>query len=297
MREVYVDAEGCRIKVRDDEYEGDAVLFLHYGGGNLMMWQRVLPFFKDRYRLVLLDLRGHGQSDAPLTGNRIEPMARDVALAMEGLGIGQAHVVGSSLGAEVALSLAANHPEKVLSLSCDGALSSEYGPYSTWQGSEAEFRAHAAAQVEEMSQRPEAAYPSVDALVEARKNVYEKNGIWNEYFEAMTRYGVRQMDDGSFIHAWRKHSRDEYMASYFDCRFEDYYRKIKCPVLMLPCEDELGDEGFVKAMNGLCALLPQGRIVRVPGWIHPYGWLLDLDKMAEAVLAFLDECMTHRSAR
>ena len=79
--------------------------------------------------LILVDLRGHGKSDKPRTGNHIDQMAKDVAGVMDRLEIDHAHVVGSSLGAEVGLSLAANYPQRVTSLVCDGALYSEYGPY------------------------------------------------------------------------------------------------------------------------------------------------------------------------
>jgi 2-succinyl-6-hydroxy-2,4-cyclohexadiene-1-carboxylate synthase len=85
---------------------------------------------------------------------------------MQTLKLERAHVVGSSLGAEVGLSLAANHPEKVISLVCDGALSSEYGPHGTWEGSQPDFEVHVARQLEKMQNRPESIYPSVDALVD-----------------------------------------------------------------------------------------------------------------------------------
>lgn len=61
----------------------------------------------------------------------MDVMADDVAGMMVRLILDQAHIVGSSLGAEVGLSIAANYPEKVLSLVCDGVLSNEFDPYGT----------------------------------------------------------------------------------------------------------------------------------------------------------------------
>ncbi|MBN2149527.1 MAG: alpha/beta fold hydrolase, partial [Anaerolineales bacterium] len=190
MQEKRVKAGQVALQVRDHAHEGEAILFLHFSGANLMMWQRVVPYFLERYRVILVDLRGHGKSDKPEGGYHIDVMAGDVAGMMEGLGVERAHLVGSSLGAEVGLSLAANHPEKVLSLVCDGALASEYGLYGTWEGSEEAFEAHVREQLERMHNAPQRVYPSVEALVEASRASLAEIGWWNGDVEAMVRYGA-----------------------------------------------------------------------------------------------------------
>ncbi len=129
MQEIRVQVNQIELQIREYEQEGDAIIFLHFSGVNLMMWQRIIPYFQEHYRLILVDLRGHGKSDKPETGYHMDEMARDVIGVMQHLKLERAHIVGSSLGAEVGLSIAANYPEKVISLVCDGALCSEYGPY------------------------------------------------------------------------------------------------------------------------------------------------------------------------
>jgi 2-succinyl-6-hydroxy-2,4-cyclohexadiene-1-carboxylate synthase len=99
-----------------------------------------VPYFQNTRHLVLLDLRGHGRSDKPATGYHIDVMAADVVGIMKHLQIERAHTVGSSLGAEVGLSLVANHPDRVASLVCEGVLYSEFGPYGIRDVPEAEFR-------------------------------------------------------------------------------------------------------------------------------------------------------------
>jgi 2-succinyl-6-hydroxy-2,4-cyclohexadiene-1-carboxylate synthase len=125
-----VQAGAVALQVCDYGGDGSPVIFLHFGGGNLMMWEDAVSFFAGRHRPVLMDLRGHGKSDRPPTGYDIDTMAGDVVHAMTSLGVDRAHIVGSSLGAEVALAMAVRYPERVLSIVCDGANSSEYGPYS-----------------------------------------------------------------------------------------------------------------------------------------------------------------------
>jgi pimeloyl-ACP methyl ester carboxylesterase len=287
MQEIRVKVNQIELRIREYEHKGEAIVFLHFSGANLMMWQRIIPYFRDRYRLILVDLRGHGKSDKPETGYHMDEMARDVIGIMQHLGLERTHIVGSSLGAEVGLGLAANYPEKVISLVCDGALSSEYGPYGTWEGSETEFQEHVAQQLERMRNSPDPIFPSVDALVEDRRKVLEKYGLWNNYVEAVERYDAYRMDEGKYTKGFGKQAMANYMEHYFHYRFEDYYRRVKCPLLMLPGEEDLGNERERAAMEGLRDLAEQGEIVAVSGWMHPYGWLLDPEDVSEAILKFL----------
>jgi len=289
MQDRRVNVGGIGLQIREYERNAEAVIFLHFGGGNMMMWQRVVPHFQDHFRLILVDLRGHGKSDKPRWGNHIDEMARDVAGVMEYLEIDQAHVIGSSLGAEVGLSLAVHFPERVISLVCEGALYSEYGPYGIWDGSEADFKNFVEAQLAELRDRPEVAFPSVNALVAARREKFEKYGWWNETVEAFTVYDACEIGEGKYSFSTQKWSKEEYLERYYGYRFENYYRQVKCPVLMLPDEEAQQDERIKQAMQGLCELVSKGKIVAVPGWIHPYGWLLEPDEMNIVVMGFLVE--------
>ena len=287
MQELRVKTNQIELQIRDYEYGRDAIIFLHFSGANLMMWQRAIPYFQDQYRLILVDLRGHGKSDKPETGYHMDNMASDVIGVMQELNIEWAHIVGSSMGAEVGLSLAANYPEKVLSLVCDGALSSEYGPYGTWEGSKDDFKAHVANQLEKMHNAPEKVYPSVDALVDKSREGLAEIGWWNEYVEAVERYGAFKLDEGQYTSGFRKYGREDYFKHYFQYRREDYYKKVKCPLLMVPGEDVFKIRREKAAMEGLRKLATQAQILRVSGWEHPYGWLINPEGICEAILKFL----------
>jgi pimeloyl-ACP methyl ester carboxylesterase len=287
MQETRVTVNEIELQIRDYGQEGASIIFLHFGGANLMMWQRVVPYFQGQYRLILVDLRGHGKSDRPETGYHMDDMAGDVIGIMQHLHLAQAHVVGSSLGAEVGLSMAANYPERVMSLVCDGALCSEYGPYSLWEGSEAEFEDHVARRLDRLRSRPGAVFASVDALVHRSREGLEEIGWWNEYVEAVERYGAHKVDEGQYTKAFGKQAMADYMAHYFHTRFEDYYSRVTCPLLMVPGEEEWENERERAVMEGLRDLAAQGEIVPVGGWAHPYGWLLDPDEVSRVILSFL----------
>lgn len=287
MHELRLKANQIELQLREYEHAGETIIFLHFSGANLMMWQRVIPYFQGSFHLILMDLRGHGKSDKPITGYHMDEMANDVMEVMQQLKLERAHIVGSSLGAEVGLSLAANHPGLVTSLVCDGALSSEYGPYGIWVGSETDFEAYAAHQLDKMHRAPEKTFPSVDALVDHSREVLEKYGYWNEFVEAMERYGAFMLDEGKFTQGFRKHAREIYMKDYYHYRFEDYYSKVTCPLLLLPGEDLLVNPREKAALLGLGALASHADIVEVAGWVHPYGWLLDPEGACKAILKFL----------
>ncbi len=289
MEDKQIPTNGISLRVQDEGGDGPAVLFLHFSGANLMMWQSALPAFQTAYRPVLIDLRGHGQSDRPADGYDKDTMARDVVGVMDQLGIEQAHIVGSSLGAEVGLALAATHPDRVLSLVCDGALASEYGPYGTWEGTREAFDAHVTEQLAKIRAKPEAHYPSVEALLDARRELFEPMGWWGPELEAMERHGAYERDDGHWALSFGQHALADYMANYYGYRFEDDYRRVTCPVLMLPTEDEEESPAEWSAMGGLAELTPRAQIVRVAGWDHPYCWLQDAGPVSQTVLAFLSK--------
>ena len=287
MQDLRINVGNIELQVREYKREGDAIIFLHFSGANLQMWQRAVPYFQADYRLILVDCRGHGKSDRPETGYHIDEMARDIVGVMEHLQIERAHVVGSSMGAEVGISLAANYPDQVISLVCEGALYSEYGPYGIWEGSEAEFKEHVARELKETRNRSEPVYPSIDALVDESRQKFEKYGWWNEHVEAVKRYDACKIGEGKYTPSWKRPVSVNYMEHYYNYRFEDYYRQVKCPILMLPDEEQLPSEKI--AMEKLSELAHQVKIVSVPGWVHPYGWLLDPQGASEAVLEFLSE--------
>lgn len=287
MQDTRVQVNQIGLQVRDYEGAGEAIVFLHFSGANLMMWQRTAPYFQDQYRLILVDLRGHGRSDRPETGYHVDTMAQDVSGILQHLGIERAHVVGSSMGAEVGLSLAAHCPEQVMSLVCDGALASEFGPYGAWEGSEAEFEEHVARQLEKMRAAQDTLFPSVEAIVERSRQILEPLGWWSEYVEAVERYGACQVGEEKYVQGLSRRAMADYVSHYFHCRFEDYYRRVACPLLLLPGEDLFENERERAAMEGLAGLAPRAQIARVGGWVHPYGWLLEPEGASRAILSFL----------
>ena len=289
MQDHRIPFNGLELQVRDHPHPGQPILFLHFSGANLRMWSAAAPYFQDRYRLLLVDLRGHGRSSRPDSGYHLDHLADDLAALLDALDLPHAHVIGSSLGAEAGLALAANYPEKVSSLVLDGALSSEYGPYSTWDGSEAEFESFVREQLAGLQASPQKTFPTMEALLGNRQGVLEPYGWWNEHVAAMLRYGAYPLSEGHYIPGLHRAALLDYMGHYFRNRLEDYYPRLHCPVLMLPGESDQDDPAEMAVIEKLRDLAPQAEIAAMPGWQHPYGWLVDPEPACRAVLDFLDK--------
>ncbi|RVW01839.1 alpha/beta fold hydrolase [Rhodococcus spongiicola] len=100
---------------------GEALVLLHGNSENLDYFAAQVPAFAERYRVVALDTRAHGEStrgDGPLD---FERLADDVCVVLDTLGIDSAHVLGYSDGGNTALTLALRHPERVRSLIVNSA--------------------------------------------------------------------------------------------------------------------------------------------------------------------------------
>ncbi len=77
------------------------------------MWDGVTPLLAGRFRVIALDCRGHGASSEPHDTNAYgSEMVADVARLLDELTIDAAHVVGYSMGAEIALNFTTRWPER-----------------------------------------------------------------------------------------------------------------------------------------------------------------------------------------
>lgn len=105
-----------------DEGTGPAIVMMHAFAGTSALWQSngLMPL--EGYRTLAFDARGHGKSEKPSDANAYGvEMLDDVIRLMDVRGIERAHIVGYSMGAETALKLASDHPERILSLIVAGS--------------------------------------------------------------------------------------------------------------------------------------------------------------------------------
>lgn len=97
----------------DDAGSGSAVVLLHGYPFNRSMWAEQTAALIDRFRVVALDLRGHGDSESSTGASTMKLMAEDVAALMDDLKIERAVVGGLSMGGYVTLAFHQLFPERV----------------------------------------------------------------------------------------------------------------------------------------------------------------------------------------
>ena len=99
------------------------LVLLNSIGTDMGLWDGCVPQLLTGFRLLRIDTRGHGASDAPGGDYTLAGLAADIAAVMDAAGIAQAAVAGVSLGGMIAMQLALDQPARVsaLALICTSA--------------------------------------------------------------------------------------------------------------------------------------------------------------------------------
>jgi len=96
--------------------EGPPLLLLHSLGVSSESWSKVIEPLAQNYSVYAWDMMGHGDSDKPPRDFLIEDYARNVLHVSDQLGLDRLILCGNSVGALIALEVAAIYPEKVKAL-------------------------------------------------------------------------------------------------------------------------------------------------------------------------------------
>ena len=88
------------------------LVFSHSLACTVRMWDPQIAAFKDRYRILAYDMRGHGQSAAPAGPYTLDMLADDVLALMRELKIDRACYVGLSIGGMIGQHLALKEPKR-----------------------------------------------------------------------------------------------------------------------------------------------------------------------------------------
>ena len=93
--------------------QGPPVVLIHGYTDNARDWVPLIPYLSKRFRLIVVDIRGHGRSDKPECCYTRIDFAYDIKLLLDALHIGRADVVGHSLGSMITQVLAEEWPQRV----------------------------------------------------------------------------------------------------------------------------------------------------------------------------------------
>jgi 3-oxoadipate enol-lactonase len=118
----------------DTQGAGEPVVLVHAIGCDHRMWDALEKALAPQFRVIRVDVRGHGRSPVPKRPYALEDLADDVLGVLDGLGIAKAHWVGLSMGGMIGQAFAIDHGDRLGRLAIANTTSS-YGPEgrAMWQ--------------------------------------------------------------------------------------------------------------------------------------------------------------------
>lgn len=262
--------------------EGKPPLVLVHGTrDHARTWDRVAEALRDDYRVLALDLRGHGDSEHVRGGYYgLLDYAADVLALVEVAG-GRAMVVGHSLGGGIVMLAAGAFPERFERLVSVEGVNARVDEPSAEQVSP-EWVHDWAARARGLEGREPRVYPTFASVVE---RVHEANRrLSPEMAEHLARWAARSVDGG---YVW-KYDPWLYARTPTEVRRPElpaFWARITCPVLHVVGEvSPMGRDRFEGRPAE--AYFPDARLVRVPDAGH-YVHHDNLEGFDAALLAFL----------
>lgn len=134
-------SDGINLKYVVDDYtdpwrKSETLLLVHAAMGSSRRFYAWVPHLARDYRVVRIDLRGHGESDPhgpePITFERV---VQDIAELLDHLDVRKVHIAGSSAGAYLSQGYTSRHPDRVATLGCFAAtpgMKTGHVDYGAW---------------------------------------------------------------------------------------------------------------------------------------------------------------------
>ena len=102
---------------------GDPLILVHGLGDDHRAWRRALPDLMLRRRVILYDLRGHGETSLGRPDGTLRQLGDDLVALMDAIDVGRADIAGFSLGGTIAMRTGIDHPSRVRGLALVGTSS------------------------------------------------------------------------------------------------------------------------------------------------------------------------------
>ena len=247
----FIERDGVKV-FYEAHGEGRAVLLSHGYSATAEMWRRQVKYLSPEYRVIVWDMRGHGQSDSPDDPGAYseEETVGDMAAILDACGADKAVIGGLSLGGYMSLAFQLAHPERTAAL-----MLFDTGPGYRKDEARAQWNDMALKRAETLEAR------GLDALGRG----------------AEVRISTHRSAQG-LAHAARG------MLAQRDARVIDSLPSIDMPTLVLVGEN---DTGFLAGSDYMANKIPGATKVVIAG----AGHAANIDKPAEftaAVREFLD---------
>lgn len=225
--------KGTQIKVYEGSNKrGEPILFLHPQGSSSKVWEPFYHYFNKEYYVILMDLRGHGNSEKASFGYDIQTQCKDILAVLNELKINKIHLVGNSLGGDIATAFASIYPEYVMTLiNIDSGMINYIGVKGERNLSKAKV-------VEEFKNREIKGFESKQDMYQYVQRSFPSS-LWDSYFEEWFKYvSIYKLGDGRISYQIPTHINTQIMEMICDLKYTELYTSITCPILFLPAEQE-----------------------------------------------------------
>jgi pimeloyl-ACP methyl ester carboxylesterase len=128
----YATINGVKLNYEIHGESGPDLVLIHGYTGDITDWRHQLPAFSQSFRVLIVDNRGHGQSEAPAdrSSYTVHQMAQDAEALIDELGIGRYHLLGHSMGGAIVQEIALRAGDRLLSLTLQST-TDDFSPAST----------------------------------------------------------------------------------------------------------------------------------------------------------------------
>jgi pimeloyl-ACP methyl ester carboxylesterase len=277
VRDGFVETNGIRLHYLEHEGDGPTLLLTHGLSANAHSLDVLAAHLAPALRVVVLDLRGRGESDRPETYSMADHAA-DVLGVLDAFGLERIPLGGHSFGGLLTLYIAANSPtrvEKALVLDVPGdvdpAVLDQIGPSLA---------------------RLDQVYPSTQAFLEfARALPYFAGGTWSAELAAWYETELEEAPGGGVRSNLRPQHIRKCVEATFDPDWADLHRRIECPTLLVRSVEPFGPPGSPPILTAEGAArtlgrLRNGSLAEVPGNHITFVFGDNATRTAEAMLDF-----------
>ena len=254
-RDRFIDANGMRFHYLEwGDPQSPPIMLLHGFAQTCHSWDFVALSLCDRYRVIALDQRGHGDSDWAEDGDYApETQQGDIGDIVDGLGLKQFVLMGLSMGGRNSLTYAAANPDRVKALVIVDA-----GPQNLRTGSE---------NIRRFVQQSD----ELDSVEEFVERVREYNPRRDpEQIRGSIIHNLKQLPDGRWTWKYDKRLRspDRRIGSGPETteRLWGFVESLRCPTLVV--RGEISDIIAMDTAKEMQTRIPNATLVTVPGAGH-----------------------------
>ncbi len=248
------------------------ILMLHGVSQQAHSWDFVALALSDRFNVLALDQRGHGDSDwAPDGDYSLEAQQSDIDAVVDALGLNGFTLMGHSMGGRNSYVWASRHP-KVL----DALVIVDTGPQGQRAGRE---------RIQRFQQLPD----ELDSFEEFADRVQEYTGRQREQVVGALKYSIRERPDGKWSWKYDKVLRTPGARApgWESDRLWECVKKIDCPTLVVRGErsDIFADETLNRMRDEIpdCSIATIARAGHLVQGDNPADFLAEAEKLLARV--------------